>query len=429
MILKIKKITIIGSSLFWLLLLSGRWQTPSVVAISAPAVPDQIITQLQDGITIGEINQTYNTTTLRELVAGQNIYLLQTPSGSNIDTLLASMANDSRLIYVEQNYIVKSPEAIWSNDWAWGGQDATPYTNQYALTSINLATAHSYSQGAGVIVAVVDTGVQLDHPALAGHITAVQADFVDGDGIANDEPNGVDDDGDGYIDEATGHGTHVAGIIQLMAPNAQIMPVRALDSEGRGNTFLIAEAILFAVENGATVINLSLGTVEESDLLEDVLEEAAESGVIVVAAAGNLGTTQAMYPAADECALGVTAIGPIDTKSSFASYGDWIALAAPGESIYSPFPGSGYAWWSGTSMATPFVAGQVALLLSYDPSLDIVDAANLLGGTAQSLATANPGLDGLLGAGKIDVFASLYALAQDEIPDSPGLFDDDCSDD
>ncbi|HSL45492.1 MAG TPA: S8 family serine peptidase, partial [Anaerolineales bacterium] len=280
-------------------------------------------------------------------------------------------------------------------------------------------------------VAVVDTGVQLDHPALGAHMTLVQADFVDGDGIANDEPNGVDDDRDRQIDESTGHGTHVAGIALLVAPDASIMPVRVLDSDGSGNIFAVAEGILFAVENGAQVINLSLGTTEESDLLEDVIEEAAEDGVLVIAAAGNLGSRQETYPAADECALAITSVGPTDVKSRFANYGSWVDLAAPGESIYSAFPVDGYAWWSGTSMAAPFATGQAALLLGYDRSLDLEDVADLMGGTAQSLDSANSRLTSRnwLGAGKINVLSSLQTLAAGVIPDSMELLDDDCEDD
>jgi subtilisin family serine protease len=392
----------------------------------AAAVPGQVIVKLQPGVTIDSINQTYGTVTIAELVPGRGVYLLQAPEGSDAEVLLDRMEDDERLVYAEPNLIAESPESIRSKDWDWGGEDPQPYGEQYALDSINLAGAHSYSTGANTIVAVVDTGVQLDHPALAGRITTVQADFIDGDGIANDEGNGLDDDDDGEVDESTGHGTHVAGIALLVAPDTLIMPVRALDSDGMGDAFLVAEAILFAVENGANVINLSLGTTGESDLLEEVIEEASQSGVLVVAAAGNLGTNQEVYPAANECALAITAVGPTDRRSSFASYGSWVDLAAPGESIYSSFPIDGYAWWSGTSMAAPFVSGQAALLVSFDPSLDVIDVADLLGGTAQSLDSANRRQAGLLGAGKIDVAASLSDLVDGQIPDAPELLDDDC---
>jgi thermitase len=427
---RINKLTMIGIVLLWLLPVSVYGGTAQ-----AKNDPDhvlgQIVVRLEEGENIEDINQTYNTVTIAELVPGRGVYLLQAPIGSDIDHILDILQDDPRILYAEPNLVAEAPEAIRSKDWAWGGEDPEPYGEQYALTSINLAGAHSYSTGADIIVAVVDTGVQLDHPALAARITSVQADFVDGDGAANDEPNGRDDDGDRQIDESTGHGTHVAGIALLVAPDAWIMPVRVLDSDGSGNVFAVAEGILFAAENGAHVINLSLGTTEESDLLEDVIEEAAEEGVLVIAAAGNLGSRQETYPAADECALAITSVGPTDVKSKFANYGTWVDLAAPGESIYSAFPSDGYAWWSGTSMAAPFAAGQAALLRSYDPSLELEDVAELMGGTAQSLASANSRLTSRnwLGAGKIDVAASLESLAAGVIPDSRELLDDDCEDD
>jgi subtilisin family serine protease len=425
---KLKQTIITGLSLVVLSFLSAV-PGPARAAAGADAVPGQIIVQLQSDVAIDAINQTYGTTTLAVLNLDSNVYLLQVPEETDVEDLLERLATDPRIVYAELNLITESPEAIRSNDWAWGGQDAGPYQDQYALASINLAGAHNYSTGANIIVAVVDTGVQLDHPELAGHLTAIQADFVDGDGIAADEPNGLDEDGDHQVDEATGHGTHVAGIILLVAPDARIMPVRALDSDGTGNAFSVAEAILFAVDNGADVINLSLGTTEESELLEDAIEEAAESGVLVIAAAGNLGSTREVYPAAEECALAVTSVGPTDRKSNFASYGAWVDLAAPGESIYSTFPVDGYAWWSGTSMAAPFVSGQAALLLSFESSLDLEDTASLIAGTARSLPIVKPVRKQLLGVGKIDVTASLAALAAGEIPDGPELLDDDCGDD
>lgn len=405
------------------------YQQAMGAAAAFSIVPEQIIVKLQAGASLATVNQVYQTQLVAELVPGQDVYLLQLPAGSDVDMVLAQMATDAHLLYAEPNLVAQSPEAVRSSAWVWGGQVAEPYGEQYALDSIQLLGSHDYSSGAEIIVAVIDTGVQSDHPLLAGRLTAVQMDFIDGDNHAYDEGNGVDDDGDGDIDEAVGHGTHVAGVALLVAPNAQIMPIRVLDSDGTGNIFAIAEAIFFAVEHGARVINLSLGTTEESEMLEEVLEEAAEAGVFVVAAAGNLATTQKMYPAADECVLAVTAVDSADSKATFANYGRWIDLAAPGDAIYSLFPTDGYAWWSGTSMAAPFVAGQATLLLAYEPSLNVVEVSQLLGATASPLSLVDSRGRSLVGAGKMNVLASLQALVNDQIPDGRELLDDDCADD
>lgn len=395
-------------------------------ARSAQVVLDEVIVKLnlqEPGATIDAVNQTYGTTTIRTLAApGRAIYLLQVPAGVDVDQLVSAMENDARILYAEPNRITDAPEAIGRSGFAWGGFDPTPYNTQYPQTMLGLPAAHAISQGAGVVVAVIDTGVQLAHPDLAGHLTAARIDFVDGDNVPEDEFSGGNDYG-------AGHGTHVAGIVHLTAPQAQIMPIRVLDTDGRGYNFTVAEAILYAVEHGAHVANLSLGMPEmRSDFLDDVVELATQQGVVVVAAAGNLDNTQQQFPAATECALGVTAIDPDRVKASFASYGGWVSLAAPGVGIHSTLPVDGYGSWSGTSMAAPFVAGQAALLLSLNPNLEVVQVADLMGGTAVNLNPFNPTYLNQLGMGQIDVIASLQALQAGNIPNL-GLLEDDCSED
>jgi len=390
------------------------------------AVPNQVVVKLIPGAKIKQFNRTYKTTTIADLAPGRQVYLLAARNGTDMSALIERMKDDSRVVYVEPNYITEMPEGGRRSAWGWGGQDAEPYGEQYALDMIHLTAAHSLSQGAGVVVAVIDTGAQLNHPALAGSFTAAKLDLIDGDQVPNDVGNGRDDDGDGEVDEGMGHGTHVAGTVHLVAPQAQIMPIRVLDSEARGNVFAIAEAILFALENGADVINLSLGTGAVSEVLQGATEEAADQGVLVIAAAGNLNSDLFQYPAGDDCVLAITSVGSTKAKSTFSNYGSWISLSAPGESIYSPFPVNGYAWWSGTSMATPFAAGQAALLWGYDSTLSLEEVVRYMGGTAQSLKDANPNWDGKLGVGLVDAGAALQALASGTAVQSPDLLNDNC---
>ena len=183
--------------------------------------------------------------------------------------------------------------------------------------------------------------------------------------------------------------------------------------------YALAEAVNFAVANGADVINLSLGLPQKSALLKDVIRDATRQGVVVVAAAGNMGTDDKQYPAAGQCALGVTAVGPDAALTDFANFGGWVAFAAPGQSVYSAFPGSSYAWWSGTSMAAPFVAGQAALLQSVDSSLNVREVALLISHTAHPLAEINAGLP--------DAQASLQRLLSGDIPTANhGLISSSC---
>lgn len=370
----------------------------------------EVVVKLQPGISINEINAAYGTATLETLLNSAGIYLLSVPSGQNAKELSEQMEEDVRLLYVEPNLTSRAPEGDGRFRFDWGGEDPSPGSEQYAIDQLGLIQAHQFRRGAGVVVAVLDTGVQLNHPDFAGQLVAGY-DFVDDDATPEDFKNGVDDDGDGHTDEAHGHGTHVAGIVHLVAPEAQIMPLRVLDADGTGNIFVITEAILYAVENGATVINLSLGMDVRSELMKDILDDLYEHGqAVVVAAAGNLSSQVEQYPAALDEAIGVASVGNQDRMSDFSNYGTWIEVTAPGESIFSAMPPGGYAWWSGTSMAAPFVAGQAALIRSAAPDISAASVATHIINTAQTIDALNPGMAGLLGRGRIDVGASLAAI-------------------
>lgn len=407
---------------------------------------DQLVVKLAPGIDIEQINADYGTETIAALLNSSAIYLLQLPEGASAGTFVQEAGSDERLLYAELNYVGLAPEAQgvdiygWPEgeadspddggstesdeeitlrelyDWEWGGYDDSRYYLQPAVNRVNLSQAHAINQGSGVVVAVLDTGVDLTHPLLAPHLTAARYDFIDDNDHPQDEGDGQDNNGNGQIDELVGHGTHVAGIIHLVAPQAQIMPLRVLNSDGQGSVFLVAEAILFAAKHGADVINLSMGTVHDSALLQEVIDEVTAQGVVVVGAAGNLNADIPQYPAAASCSLAVTALNPGLVKARFASYGEWVSVIGPGERIYSAYPGGGFAWWSGTSMATPFVAGQVALIRSMAPELTAEEIGQLIGGSAQPIDTSNPDYQGLLGAGLIDVAASLTYLDQGEWP-------------
>jgi len=377
----------------------------------------QIVVKLAQpsGSDLFGINQTYGTITLATLPNHSDIVLLQTPLGANAEQLVQIMSRDVRLLYAELNYINENPEDGGS-DRIYGWGDESTMKNQNSAQTLQLQSAHSISQGGGTLVAILDTGVQLDHPALANSIETLGYDFVDNDLQPADEANGLDDDGDGRVDELYGHGTHIAGIVHLVAPEAGLLPLRVLNSDGRGNNFRTASAIVYAAQRGADAINLSLGTSQQSLLLRDAVEEAARLGAVVVAAAGNLNTNVKQYPAAEACAIAVTSVNAVDKKSTFANYGDWIGVVAAGEEIYSAFPINIYAVWSGTSMATPFVAGQAALLRSANPQLTVDKVGLLIGGTAALLDNRNPAYRAQLGQGRIDFLASLESLAANSWP-------------
>ncbi|HMN30921.1 MAG TPA: S8 family serine peptidase, partial [Caldilineaceae bacterium] len=161
-----------------------------------------------------------------------------------------------------------------------------------------------------------------------------------------------------------------------------MMPVRVLEPNGRGTTLKLALGIEWAVQNGADVLNISLGTIYYSFLLRDVIRRAEAAGVVVVAAAGNKGQNQIQYPAGYASVIGVTAVDAGNIKASFANFGaNWVDLAGPGVGITSTIigpQGSGYASWSGTSMATPFISGGAALARQKHPSATPAAISELL---------------------------------------------------
>ena len=382
--------------------------------------PQQVIVKLDPtvGATVQKINSTYGTTTLETFPGSTNIYLLGLPTGSGVTETVKQMAKDLRLLFAEPNYFSQSPEG-GGRHYAWGASDAAPTSDEYAIRALGLASAHDISRGGGTKVAVLDTGAQLDHPALIDNFeNAGRYDFVEGDKNPSDRPLGRDTDCDGAKDEMVGHGTHVAGIVDITAPAARIMPLRVLDTEGYGNVFNIAKAVYFAQANRADVINLSLGSPSRSKLLQEVIKDATANGVLVAAAAGNSSSLVAEYPAAGngvaasaDGLVAVTSVNMYNQKSDFANYGTWVDIAAPGESIRSAFPVSKYAYWSGTSMATPFVSGQGALIHAVYGKLDPAGVEKRIRCSAKSLLATDPVYAAMMGAGRADVGASLRASA------------------
>jgi len=265
--------------------------------------------------------------------------------------------------------------------------------------------------GTGITVAVVDTGVDYTHSDLDGNI------WINAGEIAG---NGIDDDGNGFIDDVRGwnfdantnnvmddnsHGTHVAGTIAGenngvgitgVAYNAKIMAVKVLNGSGSGTLTAVANGIRYAANNGAKVINLSLGGGGSTELL-DAVSYATSKGAVVVMAAGNDGAASPSYPAAYAQSYGL-AVGAIDSAGNLASFSNRAGITpvdyitAAGVNVYSSVPGNGYASYSGTSMATPHIAGAMALLqqanLQNNLGLSVAALETVLTSTSSNMVTA-----------------------------------------
>jgi subtilisin family serine protease len=241
--------------------------------------------------------------------------------------------------------------------------------DQPAFVSLDLGAAHDYGTGDGVVIAVLDTGIDATHPLLTGRL-GPGYDLIDDDADPADQANGLDDDGDGLADEAYGHGTFIAGIVAQVAPDALVQPIRVLNADGEAELYAVIEGIYLAIEMEVDVINMSFGLMGRrmSKSLDEALKQADKAGIVVVAAAGNAGGSEKHYPAAAKNVIAVTALGADgELLAPFSNHGKWVHVAAPGVGIVSAVPGGGYATWSGTSMATPVVSSLAAILTDYAP--------------------------------------------------------------
>ena len=276
---------------------------------------------------------------------------------------------------------------------------------QWGLFAIGADRVWTTTTGQGVIVAVVDSGSG-PHPDLAENL-------LPGRSII-----GTVESQDGKDIDASGHGTHVAGIIAAVAnngiggsgvaPNAKILPVQVLDQAGQGDARDVAAGVRFAADNGARVINLSLGGATESSSLTQAITYANDKGVLVVAAAGNGGAAdKPKWPASLDLTLAVTAVDQANNATSFDQRGDYIDLSAPGANIVSTAKGD-YVTLSGTSMAAGFVAGAAALLFAAEPRVTNAQVRDILLRTATDIG--EPGRDVTFGAGLINMVAALAEL-------------------
>jgi subtilisin family serine protease len=334
-------------------------------------------------------------------------YLVRAPLGLPIAELLELLDLNPLVTVVEFALYTETPEGRGQMMVAAVGGTVDGLEDQEVLERLRVAEAHVHSTGEDVVVAILDTGVCAGHSALAGSVLPSGMDFVDGDADPSDEANGLDDDQDGWIDDGAGHGTMVAGIVHLVAPGADLLPVRVLDDEGRGLTFDVAKGIRYAVDQGARVLNVSLGLDCESEVIARELERAESCGVSIVAAAGNENQEDpALYPARSAESLSIAAVDSMDVKSDFSNFHATVALSAPGSGILAPFHDGGYALGAGTSFASPFVAGAAALVRSTNPALDKGEVDAVVASAVVDIYgfEGNEPYVGKLGTGRLDVY-------------------------
>jgi subtilisin family serine protease len=365
----------------------------------APAVPGEILVGFESPVSAAAQNAVIAGVGARRTRRFPRIRsALLSVSAERTGQTIRALERDGRVAYAEPNFVLSADvpndpfmPRLWGLDnlgqtvnWTAGSPDA----------DVDAPEAWSVSTGSpNVVVAVIDTGVDTSHPDLAANIWINQ-----GEDCAGCRANGIDDDGNGYVDDwrgwdfvnadnnpadDLGHGTHVAGTIAAVGNNglgvagvtwsSKVMPLKFLSSAGTGTVADAISAILYADANGATILNNSWGGDEFSQALLDAIEQADASGALFVAAAGNSYTNtdvEPNYPSGYDAAnvLSVGATDAFDRKAWFSNYGSrTVDLGAPGTNIYSTWPGGSYRFQDGTSMAAPHVSGAAALAKAVFP--------------------------------------------------------------
>jgi len=346
------------------------------------------------------------------------------PEGSELEVVKRLEALPS-VVYAQPNYIYRMA----------GAPDDTYYSQQWAHQITNAEAAWDITTGSSdIIIAVLDTGVDLTHPEFAGKIVH-PADYVT-------------DDGDDIPQDENAHGTHVAGIaagqgnngqgIAGVSWNAKIMPVQVLGADGRGDTAAVREGIRWAYQHGAKVINMSLAGEYPDYYVQQAITEAHNAGVLVVAASGNEATSQPRYPAAMNHVLAVGATDHEDKWAYYSNTGTHLDVVAPGGDKRPPNIGTGiysttpmemtyqmledltfpeYDYFQGTSMAAPYVSGLAALILSLDPGLGPDEVEQIIKESAVDLGT--PGWDSIFGYGRVDVLKALQVTLTNRLSLAP----------
>lgn len=357
--------------------------------------------------------------TAKTSVELQRVYLLEFSDFGQVDNIIKQMSATGFVDYAERVPLDRT--CLTPND--------PSYSSQWHLGVINAAGAWNYfSTGSTIKIAIVDDAVERTHSDISPNL------WVNPGEIAN---NNIDDDGNGYIDDINGydvgsndnnpnppsssysHGTHVTGCASPATNNnngvagigfsTKIMAVKATTSATSITNGY--DGIVYAVISGADVINMSWGGTGSSTTAQNIITWASQSGVVLVAAAGNNNSNTIFYPAGYTECIAVAATNSNDTKASFSNYGTWVDISAPGNNIYATYYGNTYANLSGTSMASPIVAGLAGLMLSLNPGLTPTDIRNCLNSSATSISAQNPSYNGQLGSGRINANSAMNCIS------------------
>jgi subtilisin family serine protease len=373
-----------------------------VLGLLTGLVRHEVLVYLKPGTDVTRFLRDYNVAILDQ-VPGRLCLRCRTGLLANETNVASAMSKDARVVAAQPHYTgsvlefnsIRTANSQWSSGF---NGDPTPagYANLGVAQQVDYNLAPQRTQGAGVTVAVLDTGISLLQPALVAQSLAGW-NFVDNTPATADTPDRIDSNGNGVRDEGVGHGTMVAGLVYRFAPQARLLPVKVLDSDGQGRLWDTLKGLYYAVDHGARVINTSWSTYQESPVLKQALSDCWTSGVIVASSAGNDNLNGQTYPGGYPYALTVAALNADNTKAYFSNYGVGTELAAPGVGLVSLGYIGGTATGSGTSFSAPIVAAEAALVWSVRPTWTVSQVRDRMLTTSHSVDPWNPNYPGMLG--------------------------------
>ena len=378
----------------------------AVAADEAQWVPGRLLVQPRAGLPEAEFDKIIKKQGGKQIgkIEGINVRIIQLPPQASEKAVEALLKHNKHVKFAERDMLVRPST---TND--------PYYANGWHLPKIGAPTAWQTSSGRNVVIAILDSGVDADHPDLA-------AKLVPGWNMYDNNADTTD---------VNGHGTKVAGAaaaltnnatgVAAVAGDALVMPMRVSRADGYAYYSTIASALTWAADRGARVANISFYGVETSSSARSAAQYLKNKGGLVVTSAGNYGVEETIVPS--DTMITVSATDSNDSKTSWSSYGSFVDVAAPGAGIYSTVNGGGYGAVSGTSFSSPITAGIVALMMAANPALSPADLEKALYSSAVDLGSA--GFDKYFGNGRVDaaaaVAASVTAVKADSIAPSTSI--------
>lgn len=365
--------------------------------------PDRLIVEFRHRISMGDVDSLLggNGFVAEKSLRDSVTYLVRIPNGWSMETALDNVTRRESVASSGYNYYCRLPEASQVSQ-AFLDADADPYSPgvspdefyvQYAVATTQMSLGHLMGTGSGLVIADIDNGVDFDHSLLSARLLPGGYDYVDDD---SDPAAGGG--------EYAGHGTFVAGLLALAAPDAAILPIRSLDGDGRGTVFDIVQGIDLAIVAAADVVAMGFSLTLDDHFLHAAVLRMEAADILAVAPAGNEDSDGPHYPAAYASVIGVGAVDSLDLRAGFSNFGPSVDLCTPGVSLYSALPGDGDVWgqWSGTSFSAPLAAGLAAAIRQLHPSAPAAACRCLLAWGADAIDSLNLPYAGALGAGRIN---------------------------